>query len=86
MVGPWLKDGGGVGEERLVEEAGIPAATLCVQDPELRPPPWRARSVPGDDHLRSLADDVSPEPDPRPLGQLQPEPGRLGDRARDRAR
>jgi hypothetical protein len=89
MVGPWLEDGGGVGEEvgeeRLAEEAGIPAAALRVQDPELRPPPRRTGSVPGDDYLRPLADDVPAEPDPRPLGQLQPEPGRLGDRARDRA-
>ena len=85
MVGPWLEDGGGVGEERLVEKAGIPAAALRVQDPELCPPPRRAGSVPGDDHLRPLADDVPAEPDPRPLGQLQPEPGRLGDRARDRS-
>lgn len=85
MVCPWLEDGGGIGEERLTEEAGIPAAALRVQDPELRPPPRRAGSVPGDDHLRPLADDVPAEPDPRPLGQLQPEPRRLGDRARDRA-
>ena len=85
MVGPWLEDGGGVGEERLAEEAGIPAAALRVQDPELRPSPRRAGSVPGDNHLRPLADDVPAEPDPRPLGQLQPEPGRLGDRARDRS-
>jgi hypothetical protein len=85
MVGPWLKDDGGVGEERLVEEAGIPAAALRVQDPELCPPPRRAGSVPGDDHLCPLADDIPAEPDPRPLGQLQPKPGRLGDRARDRA-
>ena len=85
MVDPWLEDGGGVAEERLAEKAGIPATALRVQDPELRPSPRRAGSVSGDDHLRPLADDVPAEPDPRPLGKLQPEPGRLGDRARDRA-
>ena len=86
MVDPWLEDGGGVGEERLAEEAGVPTATLRVEDPELRPPPRRAGPVPGDDHLRPLADDIPTEPDPGPSGELEAEPGRLRDRARDRSR
>jgi hypothetical protein len=86
MVGPWSEEGGGVGEEWLAEEAGIPIAALRVEDPEFRPPPRRAGPVPGDDHLRPLADDVAAEPDPRPPGELEPETGGCGDRARDRVR
>lgn len=83
---PCQGDGGGIGEKWLAEEACVPASSLRVEDPELRPPPRRAEAVPGDDHLRSLADDVPTEPDPRPSGELEPEPGRLGDGDRDRHR
>ena len=86
IVGPWLEGGGGVGEERVAEEAGVATATLRVEDPELHPPPRRAGPVPGDHHLRPLADDIPAEPDPGPSGELEPEAGRLGDCARDRSR
>lgn len=62
-----------------MEEAGIPLAALRVEDPELRPPPRRTEPVAGDGHLRPLAHDVPSETDPRPAGQLQAHPRRLGD-------
>jgi hypothetical protein len=42
--------------------------------------------VPGDHHLRALADDVAAETDPRPASQLQPEAHRFPDGARDALR
>jgi hypothetical protein len=74
--------GGGsrvVEEEVRAAEAVVPLAALGVEDPELRPPPRRTEPVPGDRHLRLLADDVASEPDPRPAGELETETGRLGD-------
>ena len=61
-----MAGGGGsvVEEEVRAAEAAIALPALGVEDPELRPPPRRAEPVPGDGHLRLLADDVAPEPDP----------------------
>ena len=67
-------------EERIPTEAGVPVAAIRVEDPELRPPPRRAESVPGDHHLRPLPDDVPAEPDPRPTGELEPKTGRFSER------
>lgn len=67
-------------EERIPAQAGVPVAAVRVEDPELRPPPRRPEPVPGDDHLRPLADDIPPEPDPRPADELEPETGRLAER------
>lgn len=67
-------------EERIPAQAGVPVAAVGVEDPELRPPPRRSEPVPGDDHLRPLADDIPPEPDPRPADELEPETGRLAER------
>ncbi len=67
-------------EERIAAEAGVPVATLRVEDPEHRPPARRAEPAPGDHHLRPLADDVPPEPDPRPTGELEAEAGRFAER------
>jgi hypothetical protein len=77
--------GGGavVDEEVRAAEAAVALAALGVEDPELRPPPRRAEPVPGDGHLGLLADDVAPEPDPRPAGKLEAEAGRLGDGRRE---
>ena len=86
MVDPWLEGGGGIGQERLAEETGVPTSALRVEDPEVRPPTRRTGPVAGDDHLRPLADDVPAQPDPRPSSELEPETGRLGDRARHRRR
>ncbi|HJW21509.1 MAG TPA: hypothetical protein VJ506_03675 [Candidatus Limnocylindrales bacterium] len=61
-------------------EAGISLAAVGVEDPEDRPPPRRAGPIAGHDHLRSLADDVASEPNPRPPSQLHPDSGRLADR------
>ena len=58
-------------------ETAVPPSSLRVEDPELRPPPRRPESVAGDHRLRPLADDVPPEPDPRPPGELEAEPGRF---------
>ena len=81
-------EGGGigrglVGEEVVAGEAGVALTALRVEDPEGRPPARRAVAVAGDQHLRSLADDVASEPDPRSPGELEPDPGRLGDGGRE---
>ena len=79
-MGPSRVDRRGlVDEEVVAAETGVALATLRVEDPERRPPPRRTRMVAGDHHLRPLADDVPAEPDPRPPGELETEPGRLGD-------
>ena len=62
-------------------EAGVALPAVGVEDPQRRPPPWRAGAVARDDHLRSLADDVAPEPDPRSSGELEADPGGLADGA-----
>ena len=68
----------GLVEKVVAAEAGVALTALCVEDPELRPPARRTMPVAGDGHLRPLADDVAPEPDPRPPGHLEPDAGRLG--------
>ena len=84
--GPFVDRGGWIGglvvEEVVAGEAGVALAAVGVEDPEGRPPPRRAVSVAGDQRLRPLADDVAPEPDPRPPGELEPDAGRLGDGGR----
>ena len=69
----------------VAAEAGIALAAVRVEDPEGRPAARWAGPIAGDDHLRSLADHVSAEPDPRSTGQLQPDAGRLADRAGETA-
>lgn len=72
-----------VTEEIRVAETAVPLATLGVEDPELRPSPRRPIAAAGHKRLGPLADDVPPEPDPRPPRQLQPQAGRFGDRGRE---
>ena len=67
-------------EELGMAEAGVALPAVGVEDPQRRPPPWWAGAVARDDHLRSLADDVPSEPDPRSTGQLEADPGCLADR------
>ena len=69
-------------QEARPAEAGIALPTVGVQDPEGCPPARWASPVAGDDHLRSLADDVPAEPDPRSTGELEPDAGRLADGSR----
>jgi len=79
-VGPFRVDRGGlIDEEVVAAEAGVAFAAVGVKDPEGRPPPRRAVAIAGDERLGPLADDVPPEPDPRPPGELQADPGRFGD-------
>jgi hypothetical protein len=66
-----------------VAEAGVTLSALGVEDPQRRPPPRWAGAIARDDHLRSLADDVTPEPDPRSTGELEPDAGRLADGPRE---
>ena len=73
-------------EEVVEAEAGVALTALRVEDPELRPPAGRAVSVAGDGHLRPLADDVAPEPDPRPAGELETNAARLGNGSRQTGR
>lgn len=73
-------DGRRIGpEKRIPAQAGVPVAAVRVEDPELCPPPRRPEPVPGDDHLRPLADDIPAEPDPRPADEFEPETGRLAE-------
>jgi hypothetical protein len=60
-------------------EAGVALPAVGVEDPQRRPPAGWAGAVPRDDHLRSLADDVSTEPDPCAPRELETDPGRLAD-------
>jgi hypothetical protein len=87
LPGHW--DDGGIGgrfnrrvQQVLATEASVPLPAVRIEDPERRPPTRRAGPVAGDDHLRPLADDVPPETDPRPAGQLEADPGRLADGGR----
>lgn len=79
--GHW--DGGGwliwppIAEQVVAAKAGVARPSVGVQDPEGRPPAGWAGAIARDDHLRSLADHVPAEPDPRSTGQLQPDAGRL---------
>jgi hypothetical protein len=92
--GPFVDRGGWIGglfedlvaEEVVAGEAGVALAAVGVQDPEGRPPPRRAVSIAGDQRLRPLADDVAPEPDPRPPRELETKAGRLGHGGRQPAR
>jgi hypothetical protein len=72
-------------EEVRAAEAAVPLAALGVEDPQVRPSPRRSVAASGDERLRPLADDVPTEPDPAPPRELQPEPGRFGNRARQAA-
>jgi len=54
-------------------ETAVTGAALGVENPELRPPVRRPVVVAGHPDLRSLADDLAPEPDPVPAPELQAE-------------
>jgi DNA-binding response OmpR family regulator len=84
--------GGWMGpDRRLVEQQGVPdetrvpLAALGVEDPERRPATRRAVAVVGDERFGALADDVAAQADPRPAGQLEPDPRRFVDRGRQPA-
>jgi hypothetical protein len=83
LPGHW-DDGGisGLDEEPFSTEAGVPLPSVRIEDSERRPPAGWAGPVAGDDHLRSLADDVPPEADPRSASQLETDPRRLADGSR----
>ena len=59
-------------------QAGIAQPALRVQDPQLRRPPGRPEAIPRHADLCPLPHHVSPQPDPRPPAQLQPQRGDLG--------
>ena len=67
-------------------EAGVALAAVRVQDSEGRSPAGWPGAIARDHHLRSLADHVPAEPDPRSAGQLEPDPRRFADRACEAAR
>jgi hypothetical protein len=67
----------------LATEAGVTLAAVRIEDSERRPPAGWAGPVAGDDHLRSLADDVTPEADPRSTSQLETDSRRLADGSGD---
>ena len=66
-------------QKGLAAEAGVSLPSVRIEDSERRPPAGWAGPVAGDDHLRSLADDVPPEADPRSTSQLETYPRRLAD-------
>ncbi len=68
-------------EQPLIAETTVRLPAFGVEDPHLRPPPRRSGPIADDRHLRPLADDVPPEPDPRPPDELEVESRRLGERA-----
>jgi hypothetical protein len=69
-----------------VAETAVPFTTLGVEDPELRPFPRRSVAAAGHERLGPLADDVPPEPDPGPPGQLEAQAGGLRHRRREPGR
>ncbi len=69
--------GGRLDEELFPAETAVPFATLRVEDPQLCPPPRRAKAVASHHHLRPLADHVAPEVDPGPPGELETQARRL---------
>jgi hypothetical protein len=101
-VGPSIEKAGGGGGERGdavrgtgrrvvaqeigAAEAAITLPALGVEDPELCPSARRSMAAPGDERLRSLADDIAAQPDPARPGELEAEPGRLCDRRREAGR
>jgi hypothetical protein len=68
-----------IAEQARPAEAGIALAAVGVEDLERGSPARWAGPIAGDDHLRSLSDDVPAEPDPRSAGQFQADAGRLAD-------
>jgi hypothetical protein len=82
LIWPWRL----VTKQVLTAEAGVALAAVGIQDPKAGSPPWWAGPIAGDDHLRSLADDVAPEPDPRSTGKLEPDARRLRDGGRETGR
>jgi hypothetical protein len=72
-----------VDEQGVPDETDVPLAALGVEDPERRPTARWAVAVVGHERLGPMPDDVPPEPDPRPTGQLEPDAGRLGDGGRE---
>jgi hypothetical protein len=67
----------------LAAEAGVPFPSVRIEDSERRPAAGWAGPVAGDDHLRSLADDVTPEANPRSASQLETDSRRLADGSGD---
>jgi hypothetical protein len=83
VVGPFEMDRGGwfwglVDEELVPAEAGVALTALRVEDPQRRPTPRRSIPVASDQRLRSLANDVAAETDPRATSELQAEASRSG--------
>ena len=74
LPGHW-KNGGN--NKVFAAEAGVALAAVRIEDSERRPPAGWAGPVASDDHLRSLADDVTPEADPRSASQLETDSCRL---------
>ena len=72
---------GGLAEQARRRKTGIPIATLGIDDAQVRPAPGRPEVVAVHDDLGLLADDVAPETEPGPTGQVEPQPDRFGERA-----
>ena len=72
--------GGGRASSSGAAEAGVPVATLGVDDLEARAAPRRPEVVAVDDDLGLLADDVAAEPEPRPTREIEPQPDRFAER------
>ena len=68
-------------EEAVTLEAGVPFATLRVENPDVGRTTRRAVPAATDGHRRPLPDDVPTEADPGPPAELQPEAGGFRDGA-----
>ena len=55
-------------------EAGIPIATLGIDDAQVRPTPRRPEVVAVHDDFGLLTDDVASETEPGPTSQVEPQP------------
>jgi hypothetical protein len=80
--GGWI--GGLIGDEEVVSaKTAVTLAAVRIEDLERRPAARRAVAIASDQRLGPLADDVSPQPDPRVTGELQTEAGGSGHGARE---
>jgi len=77
---PGVADGA-LAEQARHREAGIPITTFGIDDAQVRPAAGRPEVVAVHDDLGLLADDIAPETEPGPTGQVEPQSDRFGERA-----
>src|SRR5262245_10344628 len=73
-------------QQRRLREAGVPVATLGIDDLQVRAAPRRPEVIAVHDDLGLLADDVATEPEPAPAFEIEPQPDRFAERPRHAGR